>query len=354
MKKVISFKNKNIKTIITIKNNYIYNYLNSLKNDKIFCIVDYKVKYLINKLLDKKNIEFIFLKSNENIKSFSSYNKLCEILLSKNIDRNSKIVGIGGGTLGDLVGFVASTLLRGLDFVLIPTTLLSQVDSSIGGKNGINSIHGKNLIGTFKHPNEVIIDTNALKTLPVREIKSGYAEILKHSLIKDYNFFIWLDNNYKKLFMLNKKILSEAIERSILIKLWYVKKDTNEKLINSDSRAMLNFGHTFGHSLETFYKYKNLNHGEAISIGMIVESYIANKLGYLSNKSFETIRDHFMKAKLKIKDRNIKKKEVFNIILNDKKNLNGKINIILINSIGNAFFKRNINIDKIKEIIEKI
>ena len=155
------------------------------------------------------------------------------------VDRN--IIAIGGGTLGDLTGFIASTVLRGLDFFLIPTTLLSQVDSSIGGKNGINTVYGKNLIGTFYQPKEVLIDISILNSLPKKEIKSGYAEIIKHALIHDYSFFTWLERNSDKLFNLNKSILEKAIYKSIMIKLFYVSKDEIEYLLNNNSRAMLNF-----------------------------------------------------------------------------------------------------------------
>ena len=186
-----------------------------------------------------------------------------------------------------MAGFIASTLLRGIDLKLIPTTLLSQVDSSIGGKNGINSYSGKNLIGTFYHPSEVIIDTKILKTLPLREIKSGYVEILKHSLIKDLSFFKWLDKNYKKIFSYDFKIIEKAVFKSILIKSHFVKKDPKEKLKNHNSRAMLNFGHTIGHALETFYNYNKLNHGEAIAIGIIIESKISYKSGLFIKKRFK-------------------------------------------------------------------
>ena len=340
-------------TSIIIKRNYTKKYLNILSknNRKIFCIVDNKVKNLFIDL-DKRKIHFMYLKCGEKIKNINYYEKIYEKLLSKGIDRNSILVCIGGGTLGDLCGFIASTILRGVEYKLIPTTLLSQVDSSIGGKNGINSKYGKNLIGSFYQPNEVIIDINFLKILPFREIKSGYAEIIKHALIKDKIFFNWLDKNYKKIFNLNTRVLENAILKSIMIKLWYVKKDPKEKLINFNSRAILNFGHTIGHSLETFYNYNyKLNHGEAISIGMLVEAKISNQLGYLSKIDLIKIEDHFKNAKLKLSDKNINKNNLLNIIKKDKKNINGNINIILLKSIGEAFFARNVKFNSIKQII---
>tara|TARA_B100001057_G_C22864751_1_gene956008 strand:+ start:3337 stop:4404 length:1068 start_codon:yes stop_codon:yes gene_type:complete len=342
-------------TRIIIQNNYTKKYLNSLsiKNKTIFCIVDNKVKKFL-KFVNKDNINFIYLKCGEKIKNINSYEKIYEKLLSKKIDRNSIIVCIGGGTLGDLCGFIASTILRGVEYKLIPTTLLSQVDSSIGGKNGINSKYGKNLIGSFYQPDEVIIDTDFLKMLPMREIKSGYAEIVKHALIKDLNFFNWLDKNYQKVLNLNTNILERAISKSIMIKLWYVKKDPKERLIGSNSRAMLNFGHTVGHSLETFYNYNKLNHGEAISIGMFIESKISYKLGYISKVHLNKIINHFKKVKLKISDKNDKNIKLIQIMQKDKKNLNGMINIILLKGVGRSFFARNIKINLIKQIIQSL
>jgi len=353
MIKKIKINNNHINTSIIIKSNYATKYLNFLSknNRKIFCIVDNKVKNFFNDL-DKKNIHFTYVKCGEKIKKINYYEKIYEKLLSKGIDRNSILVCIGGGTLGDLCGFIASTILRGVEYKLIPTTLLSQVDSSIGGKNGINSKYGKNLIGSFYQPNEVIIDTKFLKMLPFREIKSGYAEIIKHALIKDKNFFNWLDKNYNKIFNLNTAVLENAILKSIMIKLWYVKNDPKEKLINFNSRAILNFGHTIGHSLETFYNYNSkLNHGEAISIGMLIEAKISNKLGYLSKIDLNKIEEHFKNAKLKLSDKNIKNYNLLNIIKKDKKNMNGNINIILLKSIGKSFFARNVKFNSIKQII---
>ena len=201
-------KNKKLKTEIIIKNNYIFKFIKniSIKNEKVFCILDSKIN--INLEITKlKNIKIISINCGEKLKSFDGYKNLSEKLIRGNVNRKSAVIAIGGGTLGDLAGFVASTLLRGLDFYLIPTTLLSQVDSSIGGKNGINSNYGKNLIGTFYQPKKVLIDISILNSLPNREIRSGYAEIIKHALIKDYSFFCWLEKNTNKLISLNKSFL---------------------------------------------------------------------------------------------------------------------------------------------------
>ena len=357
MIKEIKFNNEKISTKIIIKSNFIQKYLTNLlrEKNKVYCIVDINVKYLVKNLLNKKNLEFIFIRCGEDIKNINTYNKLCEKLLSKNINRECILVAIGGGTLGDLCGFISSTLLRGIRYTLVPTTLLSQVDSSIGGKNGINSKYGKNMIGSFYHPKEVIIDTKALNSLPLREIKSGYAEMVKHALIKDLNFFIWLEKNYKKLYNLNLKVLEKAIFKSIIIKLYYVKKDVKEKLTNNKSRAMLNLGHSVGHALEAFYNYKKtLNHGEAVTTGIITEAIISNKLGILKDIQLSRILKHFKNAKLKITDKNIKNDKIINIMKKDKKNTNNKVNIVLLKSIGISFYCREIDISKIKKIINNI
>ena len=253
-----------------------------------------------------------------------------------------------------MAGFVASTILRGLDFFLIPTTLLSQVDSSIGGKNGINTIYGKNLLGTFYHPKEVLIDISLLNSLPKKEIRSGYAEIIKHALIKDYSFFCWLEANTTKLLNLKKSILEKAIYKSIMIKLHYVLKDEKELLVNNKSRAMLNFGHTIGHAIESYYNYKKFNHGEAISIGMITEAKISNYLGLLSSIELEKIVMHFKKHKLKTNDKIVNDKKLINILIKDKKNFQSNINFSLIDKIGNAIFYRKLDKKKVYKILQNI
>ena len=191
MQKKLYIKNKKLKTSILIKQNFISNFVKNIakKNEKVFCVIDSKIKINLN-LTNQKNIIIISFHSGEKVKNLDGYKNLAEKLILKNVNRKSAVIAIGGGTLGDLTGFVASTLLRGLDFFLIPTTLLSQVDSSIGGKNGINTIFGKNLLGTFYQPKEVLIDISILNSLPKKEIRSGYAEIIKHALIKDYSFFL--------------------------------------------------------------------------------------------------------------------------------------------------------------------
>ena len=333
-------KNKKLNTSILIKKNYISTFVKKIakENEKVFCIIDSKIKKKFN-FKKEKNIKIITIECGEKIKTINGYNSLAEKLIKNDVNRKSVLVAIGGGTLGDLAGFVSSTVLRGLDFFLIPTTLLSQVDSSIGGKNGINTIYGKNLLGTFYQPKKVLIDISVLDSLSKKEIKSGYAEIIKHALINDYVFFCWLEKNVDKLLNLNKSILEKAIYKSIMIKLFYVRKDEKESLLNSHSRAMLNFGHTIGHAIESHYDYKKFNHGEAISIGMITEAKISNYLGLLSSTEL---------------DRIIKEKKLIKITSKDKKNFKNNINFSLINKIGSSIFYKKLNKDKVYKILQNI
>ena len=346
MNKKIKIKNNEKNYYIEIKYNFFRNKLINLidNNNKIIIIIDRNVEYLLNNIKFKNNIFIIKIKGSEKIKNFNNYEILTKKILSFGVDRNSIVIAIGGGTIGDLSGFVASTILRGVKFILIPTTLLSQVDSSIGGKNGINTNLGKNLIGTFYQPDEVFIDPRILKSLPKKEMQSGYAEIVKHALINDIFFFNWLDKNYKRIFKFEQNALVYAIHKSIKIKAKFIETDTKEILINNKSRALLNFGHTFGHALETLYEYKNkITHGEAISIGMIIASKLSNKLSTLKTSELIKITDHFCKVGLPIYDNKINNKKILSIIQKDKKNNDGKINLILLKKIGKAYYSRNVN-----------
>ena len=354
MKKIV-YKNEKEAYSINIEYGSIVKNLENLilkKNKKIF-LIDSKVFYIFKKIKNFKKNNFIKIDCSEKIKNFKNYYTLCEKILKFGIDRDTEIISIGGGTLGDLSGFIASTILRGVDLTLFPTTLLSQVDSSVGGKNGINTKYGKNLVGTFYQPKQVFIDPEVLSTLPKRQILSGYAEIVKHSLINDKKFFNWLNKNSQKIFILNQKILTEAIYKSILIKIKYVSKDEKEKLNNKYSRSNLNFGHTFGHALEAYYKYNTkLTHGEAISIGMIIAAKISYKLNYLSLRKLDIIMNHFKSNKLPIFDSKMFDKKIFKIMEIDKKKFNGYINFVLLSDIGESFIENNINLDKIKKLLK--
>ena len=351
----LSIKSRKLNTSILIKKNYISTFVKKIakRNEKVFCVIDSKITNKFN-FKKENNVKIITIHCGEKIKTINGYENLAKKLIKNNVNRKSVVVAIGGGTLGDLVGFVSSTVLRGLDFFLIPTTLLSQVDSAIGGKNGINMNYGKNLLGTFYQPKEVLIDISVLNSLPKKEVKSGYAEILKHALINNYMFFCWLEKNINKLLNLNKSFLEKAIYKSIMIKLFYVRKDEKESLLNSNSRAMLNFGHTIGHAIESHYNYKKFNHGEAISIGMITEAKISNYLGLLSSDELNRIIKHFKKSRLKIFDGILKEKKLIKIISKDKKNFKENINFSLIDKIGSSVFYKKLNKDKVYKILQSI
>jgi len=354
MKKIIKIKTQNKRYSIVVENNSILSFIKSQNNlnGKVFIIIDKKIKAILKDFTKNKNMTIIEIAGSEKIKSISEYWKIILVLLRNKIDRSSCLIAIGGGTIGDLSGFIASTILRGINFYLIPTTLLSQVDSSIGGKNGINTFYGKNLVGTFLQPEKVIIDPIVLKSLTRRELKSGYAEIVKHALINDLKFYNWLDKHYNKVLNLDAGFIEEAIIRSIKIKCNFVEKDEKENLKNSNSRAMLNFGHTFGHALEVMNQYnKKLTHGEAISIGMICASKISFKLGNITNKQYNQIINHFKRVGLPCFDKRIKSKKIFELIKSDKKNMQQKINLILLKKIGKAYFERGLEIKKIKDLL---
>ena len=272
----IKFKNQESNySIIIGKNtlNILPKKIKSLcpKTKNIALIVDKKIPTKFKKNLKKKlrnfNLLFLPFVANEKNKSMKIINFYLNELLSKNFNRSDLIIAVGGGITGDVAGFIASIYKRGLNFINIPTTLLAQVDSSIGGKTGVNSIHGKNLIGSFYQPKLVIVDTSFLETLPKKQMVCGFAEILKHSIIKDKKFFKWLQKNTS--FVLSKQSdkLIYAIKKSCQIKMYFVTRDVNEKGL----RMTLNFGHTFAHAIEVKNNYSSkTTHGEAVLTGMIL------------------------------------------------------------------------------------
>ena len=321
-----------------------------LKNsNKILVITTANIpnKYFsqIKKSLTKnKKIKLIklVLPEGEKIKNNNFLLKITNLLSKENFDRKDALVALGGGVIGDLSGFAASIFKRGINFVQIPTTLLSQVDSSVGGKTGVNNNYGKNLVGTFYHPKFVLIDTNTLSTLPKREIIAGFAEILKYSLIMNAKFFLWLKNNGKNIINKgNHKIISKAIYESCKCKAIIVKKDEKENHL----RAILNFGHTFAHALETVTGYsKKLIHGEAVLIGMMVASRLSNKLKMLSNVELQKIYQIYELLNLSYKYKKFVHRknvnQIFRTMANDKKSEGSKINIILLKKIGVAKIKK--------------
>lgn len=309
------------------------------KCKKIAVIIDKKIpkKFLskLRKNLKKYKLFVFFVSSSEKIKNLDKTNLMLNKLLKLNFNRSDLIVALGGGIIGDMTGFVASIFKRGINFINLPSTLLSQVDSCIGGKTGVNSKYGKNLIGSFYNPKVVISDTELLKSLPKREIICGYAEILKHAIINDKIFFNFLKKKTKNIILLESKILNESILRSCKIKLNFTEKDFKEKNL----RMKLNFGHTFAHALEIKNRYSNkLNHGEAVLIGMLIAIRISKFNNVCSAKTLYEVEKLYKNFSLiKNLSRHLKKSEILKSIKfmkNDKKKDDEKINFILLNNIG--------------------
>ena len=330
---------------------------NSIKFDKSLLVIDSKVpkvlvKKIIKSLSKKKGIVYLF-KASELNKNQKSVNNILEILLKNNFHRNDCLISIGGGIVGDVSGFAASIFKRGIRFINIPTTLLAQVDSSIGGKTGINTSSGKNLIGSFYQPSIVISDTNFLKTLPKREVICGYGEILKHSIISNKKFFLFLNKNASKILNLKSPYIEKSIYQSCLIKKKIVERDEKETKL----RKVLNFGHTFAHAYEASLKYsKKLNHGEAVIMGIMSASKFSLKSNLLSKNEFQLINNHLSRFKLKMP---LKKyfstnnlKTIISFMNKDKKNNSEKINLILLKKIGSPIINLKFNQKKISSFIQ--
>ena len=359
----LHIKTNNQKYPIVIGNGVVNKILKLLKENSInfnqcLLVVDNKVpKNMLKKILRLLPINQTtvhYFKANELNKNQRSVDKILNILLKKNFNRNDCLISIGGGITGDVSGFSASIFKRGIKFVNIPTTLLSQVDSSIGGKTGINNKYGKNLIGSFYQPNLVITDINFLKTLPKREIFCGYAEILKHSLISSKGFFKFLNKNGLKILALESPYIEKSIYKSCSIKKKVVEADEKE----SSLRKVLNFGHTFAHAFEATLGYsKKLNHGEAVILGVKTASKFSLLNKILSIKEFELIESHLNKLNL---PRNINKffsiknlSKILSFMKKDKKNNTNKINLILLQKIGTPIYKLQFDEKKIHLFLKK-
>ena len=345
---------KNKKLIVKTKSKtypiyFGYNILNitgklikkNLSDVKKICIIsDNKLPQVLLKKLVKSlkryNLKIYKLPVSEKTKTLNVANKIIEQLLQDNFNRSDCIISFGGGIVGDLSAFISSVTKRGMKFINIPTTLVAQSDASIGGKTGINSIQGKNLIGTFYQPDFVLTDIYMLNSLPRREIICGYGEILKHSLILNRKFFLWLSKYAKKIINnKDKNILKKAVIKSCKIKSQIVNKDEREKNL----RMILNFGHTFAHGFESTKNFsKKLNHGEAVLLGMMVASQLSYKKKLLPLKDLMLIKKHYLSLNLPMNvKKKFKKREIDKIIYfikKDKKNFNEKINLILIKKIG--------------------
>ncbi len=295
-----------------------------------------------------KNFSKVFLvilKKGEKSKSIQNFQKILNFLADNNFDRTDIIIAVGGGVVGDISGYVASSYLRGIQFVQIPTTLLAQVDSSVGGKTAINISAGKNLVGAFYNPKRVLIDISVLNSLPEREYKAGLAEVIKYALIKNKYLFSLLKNNPQKIILMNKNIIEDVIFESIKTKAEIVSKDEKENGI----RALLNFGHTFGHAIEAHGKYKKILHGEAVAKGMFIASKISYLEGHISQKYFNIIKDLLNTYKFDLSVSQYQYKDLKPFILRDKKVRSGRLNLVLLGGPSKAIITSSFDSNNLKK-----
>jgi 3-dehydroquinate synthase len=298
----------------------------------------------------------IILPAGEQTKSFRELQPLCERLLSLGLERGDLVVPFGGGVIGDLAGFAASLLRRGVRFVQVPTSLLAQVDSSVGGKTGINTAQGKNLIGTFHQPSLVLADTNVLKTLPLREMRAGYAEVAKYGLLGDAAFFTWLEANWRGIFGTDAAALTHAIETSVKAKADIVVRDEHE----TGDRALLNLGHTFGHALEAWTGYSDtLLHGEGVAIGMCCAFRLSEQLAYCPPGTAARVARHLSDVGLptRIGDipggASVTPDLLLGLMAQDKKVKAGRMTFIMARDIGQAFITRDIEPDTVRAFLAR-
>ena len=331
---------------------------NSLRFDKCLIVTDENIPHNFKKLLYKKlrknKLFKIEMTASEKNKNYRTIEKIHTILFEKRFNREDCVISFGGGIIGDIVGFASSTFKRGIKFVNIPSTLLSQVDSSIGGKTGVNNKFGKNLIGSFYQPDLVVSDMNILESLPEREIICGYAEILKSSIINNLNDFLYLDKNLKKILKLKSPFIERSIIKSCNLKKNVVEKDERER----NYRKVLNLGHTFAHSYESTLGFsKKLNHGEAVILGIKNAVEFSFKKKFLSKQKLNIILNHIDRIGMKPSINNLFKKKhvakIMNYMKSDKKNNSNNINLILIKDFGKIMINFQISPSNLKKYISK-
>jgi 3-dehydroquinate synthase len=289
----------------------------------------------------------IILPDGEAYKNSATLNTIYDTLLQNRCERSTTLIALGGGVIGDLTGYAAATYLRGVPFIQIPTTLLSQVDSSVGGKTGINHPLGKNMIGAFYQPQLVLADIDTLQTLPAREFAAGMAEIIKYGLIRDAEFFDWLELNMASLMQLDEATLSYAIFRSCQNKADVVAKDEHEQ----GDRALLNLGHTFGHAIENAMGYGVWLHGEAVAAGSMMAADLSRRMGWLSESEVTRIQNSFVAANLPVTAPKLGVDRYLDLMGLDKKVENGKIRLILQQGIGKSVITSDYDVQKLRETL---
>jgi 3-dehydroquinate synthase len=284
-------------------------------------------------------IDSVILPDGESYKTLEVWGSIFDTLLSARHNRTTTLIALGGGVVGDMTGFAAASYQRGVDFIQIPTTLLSMVDSSVGGKTGVNHPLGKNMIGAFYQPRCVLADTSLLTTLPARELSAGIAEIVKYGLISDYDFFVWLENNMDDLLAGDMTALAYAVKRSCENKADVVAQDEHE----GGLRAILNLGHTFGHAIETAQGYGNWLHGEAVAAGMVMAADLSCRRGAISNDELARVIHLLQRANLPVKaPSDMTPTQFMELMGVDKKVLDGRLRLVLLEAMGKAIITSDI------------
>jgi len=285
----------------------------------------------LKNVLPDIQVDQVILPDGEQYKTVEQVNVIYDVLLQQRHNRTTTLIALGGGVVGDMTGFAAASYQRGVNFIQVPTTLLSQVDSSVGGKTGVNHPLGKNMIGAFHQPQAVLASVEVLATLPDRELAAGMAEVIKYGLIYDYEFFCWLEQNMPALMARDRTLLSQAIFRSCEIKAEIVALDENE----SGVRALLNLGHTFGHAIETDQGYGNWLHGEAVAAGTMMAADLSMRLGWLTEANVERTRNIMLAANLPVTaPQGMTAKQFMDLMSVDKKVIDGQLRLVLLEAIG--------------------
>jgi len=288
----------------------------------------------LQKLVANTEYQNLILPDGEIYKTLDTVNLIYDALLTHRFDRDCTLIALGGGVIGDMTGFAAATYQRGVNFIQVPTTLLAQVDSSVGGKTGVNHPQGKNMIGAFYQPRCVLADTNTLNTLEDKELSAGIAEVIKYGIIRDLEFFEWLENNMSALLQRDTVALSYAIERSCQNKADVVAADEYE----SGVRALLNLGHTFGHAIEAGMGYGNWLHGEAVGVGMCMAADLSHRSGWIDKPSLDRITNLIARANLPVTPpEELTPEKYLELMSVDKKVKQGNIHFVLLREIGQAF-----------------
>lgn len=297
------------------------------------------------------DVSEIILPDGERYKNLETLNTIFDALLATRCDRTTTLIAIGGGVVGDLAGFAAASYQRGIPFIQVPTTLLAQVDSSVGGKTGINHPRGKNMIGAFWQPKLVLADTSTLATLPDRHLAAGMAEVIKYGLIRDLPFLEWLEKKMDLLMARDPDSLAYAIERSCANKSEVVAGDERETAKN-DGRALLNLGHTFGHAIETGVGYGEWLHGEAVAAGTIMATELSFMLGWLGSADVKRVQDLFHRAKLPTRGAPLAAERYLDLMGHDKKVIAGKMRLVLLKRLGEAVTSSDVSPADIRAAIE--